>query len=128
MSHKAVNREIEVILENKTFSDKRAHMKLLISLHSIEFSDSSDGYYRLSKDIFISWLTFLLYIRKVSAGPDFERAKARTKDILLGEIEQEKMNILENFTYSEIGDSPDIQEAYAKIDLLNRAISILGET
>ena len=98
--------------------------RLLISLHSIEFSKKTNGYFEVANDIFFSNLLYLLYIKKVTAGNDFETAKDRAKSVLISELEKKRYSILAS-AISENEETLDSVVTGRKLILIDRAISLL---
>ncbi len=103
---------------------KEGDSKLLVSLHSIEFSRNNEGYFQVADDIFFSNLLYLLYIKKVAAGDDFETAKEKVKSVLLSQLERKKYDLIVNDIATDI-ESIDSTENERKLTLLNRAITLL---
>ncbi|MDA8055251.1 MAG: hypothetical protein M0Z77_06320 [Thermoplasmatales archaeon] len=108
--------------KSKNFS--REESKLLVSLHSIEFTKNPEGYFQVASDIYFSNLLYLLYVKKVSAGNDFETAKERAKSVLVNQLEKKKYDILSKATI-ENENTLDSIKTGRKLMLLNRAISVL---
>lgn len=98
--------------------------KLLVSLHKIEFSTKVDGYFEVATDIFFSNLLYLLYIRNVVAGDDFETAKERAKFVLIDELEKKKYTLLARSTY-RTEDPIDSFDTGRQIVMLDKALSVL---
>jgi hypothetical protein len=117
----------DVIQSNKVYKNTGSGIKLLISLHKIEFSNKTHGYYKLTTDIFVSGLTFLLYVRRVTAGGDFENAKVRAKRVLLDQIEEEKLNLISDSVNTGLGNLSKVEEVREKVALLDQALSIFKE-
>jgi hypothetical protein len=117
----------DVIQSNKVYKNTGSGIKLLISLHKIEFSNKTHGYYKLTTDIFVSGLTFLLYVRRVTAGRDFENAKVRAKRVLLDQIEEEKLNLISDSVNTGLGNLSKVEEVREKVALLDQALSIFKE-
>ena len=98
--------------------------RLLISLHSIEFSKKTNGYFEVASDIFFSNLLYLLYIKRVTAGHDFETAKDKAKSVLISELEKKRYSILA----SAISENEETLESVVtgrKLILIDRAIFLL---
>jgi hypothetical protein len=127
MTYRTNVRCYDVIQSNKIYRDTGSGIKLLISLHKIEFSNKTHGYYKLTTDIFVSGLTFLLYVRRVTAGDDFEKAKVRAKRVLLEQIEEEKLNLISESVDTSLGTLPKAEEIREKVALLDQALSIFKE-
>ncbi len=98
--------------------------QLMVSLHNIEFTKRIEGYFEVASDVFFSKLIYLLYIKRVGATEDFEKAKEKAKSILINELEEKKYNLLEK-TASQPRESFDHGKMVKKLLLLNSAISIL---
>lgn len=99
-------------------------LKLLVSLHRIEFSPRTDEYLEVAADVYFSNLLYLLYIRKVAAGSDFEVAKDRAKFILISDLEKKKYNILKRAA-SMIEDSNESIKVGKQLVLIDKAIAVL---
>lgn len=98
--------------------------RLLVSLHSIEFSEKTNGYFEVASDIYFSNLLYLLYIKKVTAGNDFETAKDRAKSVLISELEKRRYSILAK-AISVNEDALDSVATGRRLILIDRAISLL---
>lgn len=103
---------------------KEDDSKLLVSLHSIEFSRNNEGYFQVADDIFFSNLLYILYIKKVAAGNDFETAKEKVKSVLLSQLERKKYDLIAN-EFPGDTEALDSLENERKVALLNRAITLL---
>ena len=118
----------EVIYVDQQHSDSKRNLKLLISFNKIEFSSQTGEYHKVAKNIFMSTLPFLLYVKKVTTNPlikEFETVKEKAKLALLKQIEDLKRNLLlqkENSGNDVIEEEESIGP---KITLLNRAILVL---
>lgn len=98
--------------------------KLLLSLHSVDFSEKRVGYWEVASDIYFSNFIYLLYVRNVEAGKNFERAKEKTKSVLIYELEKKKYALLAKTAFQ--GDHfIDFDNTGRKLILLDRAISVL---
>lgn len=121
-------RNYQVTYVDKPRSDSKRDLKVLISFHKIEFSNLSRGYYRVAKNVFMSTLPFLLYVKKVTTNPlieDFEKVKEMAKLSLLKEIEDLKRNLILQAENSGTGIIDEAEGIGNKIRLLDRAISLL---
>ena len=98
--------------------------RLLVSLRSIEFSEKTNGYLEVASDIYFSNLLYLLYIKKVTAGNDFETAKNKVKSVLIGELEKKRYSILTRAA-SLNEDTLDSVITERKLVLIDRAIYLL---
>ncbi len=70
---------------NRAAGRKRENLKLLISFSKVKFDNSSVGYYRVARNIFISGLPYLLHFKNLSIGQvsgDFEKTKEIAKKYL----------------------------------------------
>ncbi|MGC8561985.1 MAG: hypothetical protein ACP5NO_02140 [Thermoplasmata archaeon] len=124
------SRHYEVICVNKKYRVVNGELKLLISFHNIEFSNITKGYYRIAKNIFMSALPFLLYVKKVTTNPpncDFETVKGRAKLVLLDEMKHRKRSLTLLSNLSEFDPADKNDRFSVKIKLLDQAISILEE-
>lgn len=99
--------------------------KLLISFNKVEFSETTAGYHEVSANVFFSELTFLLYIRKVVAGRDFERVKRKARDFLLSQLENAKYKLSLRGDNQTNDAYRDEDESFRKLVLLDKAYSIL---
>ena len=97
---------------------------LLVSLHRIEFSMKKEDYFEVAPNVFFSNLLYLLYVKKVAAGNDFESAKERAKMVLINELEKRKYLLLSRTTLLNEDDIDSI-ESGRKLVLMDRAISFL---
>ncbi|MEM0134749.1 MAG: hypothetical protein QXU18_05900 [Thermoplasmatales archaeon] len=99
-------------------------LNLLVSLHGIEFSGATEGYFQVANNIYFSNLLYLLYVKRVMAGHDFERAKEKAKQVLVSQLERRKYEIISrpSIQDDEILGNVDTGR---KLTLLNRAISVL---
>lgn len=118
----------ETIRAYKRYRNIGTGIKLLISFSKIEFSNSTEGYYRLTKDIYISGLPFLLYVRKPKIDTDFESAKEKAKHVLLTRIEEEKYNLLSIDACLGKNECVQNEEMRSKVELLDQALSILSDS
>lgn len=121
---------VEVIESDKRYRNLSARLKLLISLNKVEFSYLSNGYYRVTRDIFVSGLPFLLYVRGVSVervGSDFEVAKEKVKRALVHDLEVMKLNLVSSVSTNGKEGNQETEEVGIKIRLLDQGISIFGD-
>lgn len=120
--------QYEVINANERYDNLEHNLKLLISFHKVEFSYVAKGYYRLTRDIFISGLPFLLYIKNVTlnkGNSNFEMAKEKARSVLLQEIEEQKISLTRSNRESLMERYTDSDETRTKVELLDQAMSIL---
>lgn len=125
-----LEKRYEVSYLNKKNPTVGNELKLLISFNKIEFSTITKGYYKLARNIFISALPFLLYVKKVTTRPvnlDFEAAKGKAMEVLQCEMQQKKMSLMSDNYMLEYSLADSFEVVKAKIDLLDQAISILGK-
>jgi FAD synthase len=99
---------------------------LLVSLHKIEFSRKREDYFEIAPNVFFSNLLYLLYVKRVAAGNDFESAKERAKLLLINELEKRRYALLSRMTLLN-EDEIDSLDAGRKLILMDRAISFLEE-
>ncbi len=104
--------------------EQRENVNLLVSLHNIEFSSGREDYFEVVPNVFFSNLLYLLYVKKVTAGRDFESAKERAKVILIGALEKRKFALLSNTSILN-EDEMDSIDTGRKLVLMDRAISYL---
>ncbi len=118
-------RSYEVIESYKTYKNVGSELKLLISFSKIEFSHETNGYYELARDIFVSGIPYLLYVKNIVVdvvGKDFDIVKQRARTVLLEEMKEKKMDLIST---EVVNDSLQLKETMTKVKLLERAISIL---
>jgi hypothetical protein len=117
------NRKLLRVLgeDNERYKDDT---KLMVSLHSIEFSHRKEGYLEVANDVFFSNLIYLLYIKKIVAGADLETAKEKNKSVLIKELERKKSLVLKRSSVRST-DALDCGKTDRKLVLLNKAIFIL---
>ncbi len=119
---------LEIIESNNVYKDSPYELKLLISFHEIEFSHFSKGYYLLSRNVFVSGLVYLLYVKKVKihlGEEDFEIAKKKAHDILIGDLKNTRKQIVAGKMYLANDCMENMSEAGTKVMLIDRALSIL---
>jgi hypothetical protein len=104
--------------------EQRENVNLLVSLHNIEFSSGREDYFEVVPNVFFSNLLYLLYVKKVTAGRDFESAKERAKVILIGALEKRKFALLSKTSILN-EDEMDSIDTGRKLVLMDRAISYL---
>ena len=107
--------------DNERYEDDT---KLMVSLHSIEFSQRIEGYLEVANNVFFSNLIYLLYIKKIAAGEDFEAAKEKNKSVLIKELERKKSLVLKRSSVRST-EALDCEKTDRKLVLLNKAIFIL---
>ena len=117
------NRKLLRVLgeDNERYKDDT---KLMVSLHSIEFSQRKEGYLEVANDVFFSNLIYLLYIKKIAAGADLETAKEKNKSVLIKELERKKSLVLKRSSVRST-EALDRGKTDRKLVLLNKAIFIL---
>ena len=107
--------------DNERYEDD---IKLMVSLHNIEFSQRIEGYLEVANNVFFSNLIYLLYIKKIAAGEDFETAKEKNKSVLIKELERKKSLVLKRSSVRST-EALDCEKTDRKLVLLNKAIFIL---